>query len=143
MKMVFDTKYNFLMRPDDFLTCLKSAAFTVFSYDLLFIVFQNEYGQSLRWEFGEVQHDFNHSRESTYSCKRQRDIEITTECKPLVPLDCKRLRILIPTHVKAVHFEFDIEFPRTRRFLHWGRRGTTDGKTGRRRRRTKAPKTTK
>ena len=32
-------------------------------------------------------------------------------------------------YVKAVHFEFEIEFPR--RFLHMGRRGPTDGETGR------------
>ena len=62
----------------------------------------------------------------------------TTECKTLVPLDRKRLEILIPMYVKAVHFEFEIEFPRG--FLHMGRRGPTDG---RRRRTTKAPETTK
>ena len=45
------------------------------------------------------------------------------------PLDRKRLKILIPTYVKAVHFQFEIEFPR--RFLHMGRRGPTDGETGR------------
>ena len=63
--MVFDTKYDFLMRPDDFFdwpqigettsqnrTNLSGVSFfTVFSqffpYDLLFIVFQNENGQSL------------------------------------------------------------------------------------------------
>mmetsp|Transcript_37736 Transcript_37736/g.90957 ORF Transcript_37736/g.90957 Transcript_37736/m.90957 type:complete len:105 (+) Transcript_37736:2032-2346(+) len=54
---------------------------------------------------------------------------LTTECKTLVPLDRKRLKILIPTYVKAVHFQFEIEFPR--RFLHMGRRGPTDGETGR------------
>ena len=55
--------------------------------------------------------------------------EITTECKTLVPLDQKRLEILIPRYVKAVHFEFGIEFPRE--LLHMGRRGPTNGETGR------------
>ena len=44
------------------------------------------------------------------------------------PPQLKRPKILIPTYVKAVYFELDIEFPR--RFLHMGQRGPTDGETG-------------